>query len=466
MSRARLAAAVALLGLAAVAAIAATTSERASAPVETASIRTLDGEPYLGANDLARLLDATKFWRGDIRKLQLRARGHRLLLTVDDPFVLVDEHTVRLPVPVRSIRGELQVPVALIERLPRDSSLARLAYDAARRTVARLPAAGWVRLPQWSAAPGLTRLVFETGRPEDFAVFGRSREHFVVRVAGILAGAKPESLPAPSLVRAMRPLLSGAALDLALAPEAGGFRVVREPIRHRVTLLVSTASGGDWEAFAAEERAAAGRVNLIAIDPGHGGEDRGVTAGGLVEKDLTLELARLVQAELLRRSHLPAVLLRDEDRAVPPEERAERANRSHADLVLSLHFDGSPSPGARGATVYCPPAIEGGEVASAEGRAAFRVLSWRDAALRHAVPSRALADRLLAALEARGAGPTQIREILPCALLGVNVPGALLECATLTSAADRARLAQPAGLATLAGAIVDGVEAYRASAAP
>jgi N-acetylmuramoyl-L-alanine amidase len=91
------------------------------------------------------------------------------------------------------------------------------------------------------------------------------------------------------------------------------------------------------------------------------------------------------------------------------------------------------------------------------------VLPWRDVALRHAVESRLLAEDVLSSLELRAQGPTHLREILPYALLGVNAPGLLLECATLTSPADRGRMSRPQGLAELATSIVDGIVAYQRS---
>jgi N-acetylmuramoyl-L-alanine amidase len=88
------------------------------------------------------------------------------------------------------------------------------------------------------------------------------------------------------------------------------------------------------------------------------------------------------------------------------------------------------------------------------------VLPWRDVATRHAVQSRELAEDLLSSLELRGLGPTRLRELLPYALLGVNAPGLMLECATLTSEADRSRVTGTQGLTELAASIVDGIEAY------
>ena len=72
---------------------------------DSAPVRRIDGEPYIAVNDLARLLDATKFWRADARKLVLRSGRHSITLTVDNPFVVVNERTLWMPMPVRSSRG-------------------------------------------------------------------------------------------------------------------------------------------------------------------------------------------------------------------------------------------------------------------------------------------------------------------------------------------------------------------------
>jgi hypothetical protein len=67
---------------------------------------------------------------------------------------------------------------------------------------------------------------------------------------------------------------------------------------------------------------------------------------------------------------------------------------------------------------------------------------------------------VLTAFELHGLGPTRLREHLGTPGIGVNAPSLLLECATLTSERDRARLANPNVIANLAIAITDGLEAY------
>jgi N-acetylmuramoyl-L-alanine amidase len=430
--------------------------------LESAPVLRIGGVAHVGANDLARLLEATKFWRADVRKLVLRAGPHRVTLTADNPFAVVDDRTVWLRAPVVSRRGELQVPVSLLDALPRDSTLARLLFEPRRGAVVRVPRGGLVRSPEVAAGDTLTRVVFPVERVTDVTVAGRARNHFRVRFAGTFVGAAPESLPPASLVRRITPVAAaaGSVFELEVAPGAAGYRLVRgggagDVAAGTVALEFPRRRSAGLEEFALEARPS--RVRVIVLDPGHGGPDAGVAAGTGVEKDLALALARLVRTELGRRLGVQVVLTRDDDRPLTPEQRAEIANRARADLVVSLHFDAVPGTPRSGATAWCPPAGVGAREGPLSSRAPLVLLPWREVALRRAVLSRAAAEAILGALDVAGAGPVRLRERLMVPLLGVDAAGLMLDCATLSAIPDRIRVADPRGLQELAAAIAEGV---------
>lgn len=440
---------------------------------ETIRTRQLAGADYVPVNDLARILDATRFWRADVRKLVLRAGSHSIVLTLDAPFALVDEATVRLERPVLSAGGELQVPVDLLRWLPSDSTMARLTFDQRRQRVVVLPSSGSIGSPKLQVAPGVTRLSFPAEKADEAVVVARSRAHFRLRFGGVFVGTLPDTISGASLLRAIHPIAAagGTAFEAVIDPSATGFRLLTDADAGRATLELTSERGAGWERFAPESPPGERRLRVVVIDPGHGGPDRGVIAGDAVEKDLALALAKLLRVEL-ERQNLRVVLTRTDDRDLPALARAELANHAQADLVLALHFDGYVDPRARGATAYCPLATVGGaedELGSAaesgapRGTASSRLslLPWRDVATRHAVQSRALAEAVLSAIELHGLGPTRLRERLPYVFLGVNAPGILLECGTLTAPGDRERLLSPMGLPALAATIAEGVAAYR-----
>ncbi len=91
---------------------------------------------------------------------------------------------------------------------------------------------------------------------------------------------------------------------------------------------------------------------VIALDPGHGGEETGATYYGLEEKKLNLTLAYMVQKELEDYEGVTTILTRTEDEEVSLFERARRASEQHANILISLHFNASVSHTSNGASVY------------------------------------------------------------------------------------------------------------------
>jgi N-acetylmuramoyl-L-alanine amidase len=91
---------------------------------------------------------------------------------------------------------------------------------------------------------------------------------------------------------------------------------------------------------------------LVVIDAGHGGHDPGTHNGALIEKDLTLALAKALQARLLAGGGVRVAMTRADDRYLLLEERSGIARRLKADLFVSIHADSSDNNAASGATVY------------------------------------------------------------------------------------------------------------------
>jgi N-acetylmuramoyl-L-alanine amidase len=92
---------------------------------------------------------------------------------------------------------------------------------------------------------------------------------------------------------------------------------------------------------------------VVALDPGHGGEDPGaVGPSGLREKDVVLAVALKLRDALNARPGMRAMLTRDGDFFVPLGERVRKARRVQADLFVSIHADAFFTPEARGASVF------------------------------------------------------------------------------------------------------------------
>jgi N-acetylmuramoyl-L-alanine amidase len=113
------------------------------------------------------------------------------------------------------------------------------------------------------------------------------------------------------------------------------------------------------------------RLIVIALDPGHGGEDPGaIGPGGTREKDVVLKIAKMlrdrINASSVGGNPMRAFLTRDADFFVPLHVRVQKARRVQADLFVSIHADAFYSPRPQGASVF----------ALSEGGASSKDAQW------------------------------------------------------------------------------------------
>lgn len=99
------------------------------------------------------------------------------------------------------------------------------------------------------------------------------------------------------------------------------------------------------------------RIIIVALDPGHGGEDPGaIGPQGTQEKDVVLRIAKLlrdrINASSINGSPMRAFMTRDGDYFVPLATRVQKARRVQADLFISIHADAFTRPDAMGASVF------------------------------------------------------------------------------------------------------------------
>jgi N-acetylmuramoyl-L-alanine amidase len=99
------------------------------------------------------------------------------------------------------------------------------------------------------------------------------------------------------------------------------------------------------------------RLIIIALDPGHGGEDSGaVGPAGTREKDVVLSVAMKLRDRINKSvvggNPMRAYLTRDADFFVPLNDRVKKAQKVQADLFVSIHADAFTNPEARGASVF------------------------------------------------------------------------------------------------------------------
>ena len=173
-------------------------------------------------------------------------------------------------------------------------------------------------------------------------------------IGRIPRGASAPTLPGTDLA-AIPPPVSGSAPRVAEAGSAA-----------RGGVEAATQAPFAARPLTPEERRKVDRLLVIAIDPGHGGEDPGATGPtGLHEKDVVLAIALQLRERLNAKPGVRVLMTRDSDFFVPLGERVKKAERVQADLFVSIHADAFFTPEARGASVF---ALSQGGASSAAAR--------------------------------------------------------------------------------------------------
>lgn len=157
--------------------------------------------------------------------------------------------------------------------------------------------------------------------------------------------------PAPAALPTAPAQASGAALTPSPGPIASASGITATPaapLSPPPTALPSAAMTPSPQALQGVDR-----LVIVALDPGHGGEDPGaIGPTGLREKDVVLQIALQLRDRLQQRPGLRVLMTRDADFFVPLHERVRKARRVQADLFVSIHADAFIRPEARGGSVY------------------------------------------------------------------------------------------------------------------
>ena len=232
------------------------------------------------------------------------------------------------------------------------------------------------------------------------------------------------------------------------------------------------------------------RIIIVALDPGHGGEDPGaIGPRGTREKDIVLKIALLlrqrINATRINGNPMRAFLTRDADFFVPLATRVSKARRVQADLFISIHADAFTKPSANGASVFAlsPKGASSAAarwLADKENQAdligGVNVTS-KNKAVQNAVLDMSTTAQIRDSLHLGSAVLSHIGGFAKlhkpkveqagfAVLKAPDIPSVLIETAFISNPDEELRLRSPAYQAKLADAIMQGIRQYFAKFPP
>jgi N-acetylmuramoyl-L-alanine amidase len=197
------------------------------------------------------------------------------------------------------------------------------------------------------------------------------------------------------------------------------------------------------------------KLRIIALDAGHGGEDGGTTAqwDKLQEKFLTMDMC-LRLAKLLEKNGYRVILTRSQDKKVPLPERTQIANRSKADLFISIHFNSAPSASASGIETFTLTPSTQASSYQASSRNAHRNFIGNAFDCLNIVIGYCLQSSLTKKTSAIDRG---VKHSTFVVLRDLKCPGILVECGFLSNREECKKIASSAYRDILAQSIFDGI---------
>ena len=179
---------------------------------------------------------------------------------------------------------------------------------------------------------------------------------------------------------------------------------------------------------------------ILVVDAGHGGNDDGVVANGLYEKNVALKIAQEIKS-LSSQYGINVVLTRGKDVFMSPKEKSDFANAQNANAFVSIHANANDDthPNQSGFEVYISNANE-------------KFLSNNEV----------LASAILQNLKTDFTIAPSImqRQVGIWILKNSNIPSALIECGYITNANDASNLKDNAKVELMAKNILQGVAMY------
>ncbi len=340
-------------------------------------IRRHYGVTYISVHQFARVLGYHVYFNEQKRKLVVYLPGNKVLVTAQNPFILIDNKTFQLPLPAMWWENEIWLPLeAFLSLLNRNTNLTVALEDARRQVRVREKHYNVTGVEISTRANG-TVIRIRTSRKYKKEEMTASMRYGWLHVD--LYGARADvtllrQTPLAGLVRQVKAFQFQDLLSIAflLREEPLSRQLYQDEFSGDVVVVLRTREEipeTPQEASNAPGDSPAGRedpimdlekerekwlIDRVVIDPGHGGKDPGaIGVGNVKEKDVVLAIAlrlgRLIEKKM---PGVEVVFTRKDDRFIKLKERTRIANRMRAKVFISIHANWSPNKRTNGFETY------------------------------------------------------------------------------------------------------------------
>ena len=468
----------ALLGLAAASIVLAQTSGQATLRTPTGDAPFTyvqqSGQTYVSAAEVVGALGGTL--TPDSNGYKVAIGNAVAAFGPDSRFGVVRDDLIEMPVPPIAIEGKPFVPWQFFQGLLSKTSALDATWDPVTHVLLVKPQQRDVVTVQPSVVnvQGISKAVLTLGAPAEYTILKEQLAYVVRFKSPIQVPFTEQAVEDPLIAK-----LTFAGNDLRI--QLTGPDIVADAYRldnpSRIVLDfrkgAAPAPGTPQLLQPSSPRDVPG-IHTIVIDPGHGGREVGaVGTNGLMEKDLTLTIARKLAAALSSKVGARVVLTRDDDSVVSLDQRTALANQYKADLFLSVHVNAAVVKDAKGSETYflsleasdelARKAAESENVTSSPNPTAdLNLILWDLAQNAYHEESSRFAQSIQEEMNAATAVANRgVKQAPFKVLVGATMPAALVEVGFISNPEEEARLKTDAFQTLMVEALTRAVQRYK-----
>lgn len=327
---------------------------------ETYKVRSyaIDKIEYISLSDLNTALGGSWYWNPVNKKVVLTIQDRQFKFSLFSPYLQVDQEVYNLTYPVEFKEADLCAPLVTLVEILNNSLAFKIDWNPGDKKI-KISTQD-LDITSVRATQKVNGVLLEVylSRPLNYELFTTADNWLHLNF--FAAKLNPEQIESQDLGPLVQDIKAyqfenscQVSFKLKRPFNKSQPELKDDPLRLRVSLIDTTiASQIRNPAFPEQKTIPGNPIDVIVLDPGHGGEDTGAKGpGGLLEKDVTLQMAKKV-ADLLREKGFKVILTREEDIFIPLGERTALANQKGADLFISIHANAAKRKNASGSETY------------------------------------------------------------------------------------------------------------------
>jgi N-acetylmuramoyl-L-alanine amidase len=398
----------------------------------------------------------------------------------DSRFGVVRDELIEMPVPPTAIEGKPYVPWQFFQGLLSKASGLDATWDASASALVIRPVQRDTVGVQVSIAnvEGITKMVLTLSGAAEYTIV-KEPAQYVVRFKSPVRPPFVEQAYEDAYVARLSFAASDLRIQLTGPDVVGDAYQLANPPRIVLDFRKGAAPApGTTQTLPGTPRPQqdAPGIRTIVIDPGHGGKEVGaVGPNGVLEKDITLAIARKLAASLAAKTGARIVLTREDDSVVTLDQRTALANQYKADLFLSVHLNAAVVRDAKGSETYFLSLAASDELARKaadtenasasavhDANADLKLILWDLAQQAYLDESSRFAQAIQEEMNAAtGVGNRGVKQAPFKVLVGATMPAALVEVGFISNPDEEAKLQTDAFQDLMVEAVTRAVLRYK-----